>query len=151
MKKNGLVVTKEQNVLLWGLDFIKNASNRKIWFLALTFSSLSFVISFYSGEPNFFSASGGVITIIGLIIFVAISTPVSLEEIDSIVNNQILRRPQIKDDNDSKVIQYIVNVVDETIHDRSRQVLGLSVTIYGTLIWAYGWCIEFVPYFPSSY
>lgn len=149
MKKNGLIVTKDKNAFLWILDFIKNASNTKIWILAILFSSLSLALSFYTGESNFFSASGGVITILGLIIFVGISTPISLEEIDRVVQRQVSGIPKIKEDNGPEVIQYIANVVDETIHSRARQVLGLSITILGTIIWAYGWGIESIPCFPS--
>lgn len=148
MKKNGLIVTKDQDVYLWVIDFIKNASEIKIWTSALVFSALSLAISFYFGESNFFSASGGVITILGLIIFVGISTPVSVDEINLVTQSQISGTPKTTEDNSAEVIQYVVDVVNKTIHARSRQLLGLKVTIYGTLVWAYGWCIEIVYCFP---
>lgn len=149
MKTKRLIATKDKNVFLWILDFIKNASSTKIWILALLFSGLSLVLSFYTSESNFFSASGGVITILGLIIFVGISTPVSLQEIDKVVQSQVTGTPKIREDNGAQLIRYIANVVDETIHSRTRQILGLSITTFGTLIWAYGWGIESIPCFST--
>ena len=150
MQKNGLIVTEKENIYLRALAFIKNSSDKRIWTIVLLFTGISLAVSYMTGESNFFSASGGVITVLGLLIFVGISTPITMEEIDKVVHNQISGMPEVKADNGKEVIKYSANVVEQTIHCRARQVLGLSVTVDGTIVWAYGWVIETIPCFPSS-
>ncbi|NOQ94756.1 MAG: hypothetical protein GQ547_09015 [Methylophaga sp.] len=144
--KDNLIVTKENSCTLWILDFIKNSSNRNIWRISIGFVLAHFFLSILFLNSNIFSASGGVITILGLLIFVGISTPITLGEIQKSINSQT-PMPQIKDNNGPEVIQRIAKTVDEVLHSREKQVLGLSVTIFGTLVWAYGWVIELLPLF----
>lgn len=146
--KNGLIVTKNQNKLLWLIDFIKSSSNFKVWCVSLIFMLLSLLMACFVGNSNIFAASGGVVTILGLLIFIGITTPVELEEIQEVINSQT-SSPQIREDNGAEVIARVAKTVEDVLYARGRQVLGFSITLAGTLVWAYGWLIEYLPWFAT--
>ncbi|GLQ30458.1 hypothetical protein [Litoribrevibacter albus] len=146
--KNGLIVTKDQNKLLWLIDFIKFSSNSKVWCVSLIFMVLSFLLACFVGNSNIFAASGGVVTILGLLIFIGITTPVELEEIQEVINSRT-SSPQVREDNGAEVIAHIAKTVEDVLYARGRQVLGFSITLVGTLVWAYGWLIEYLPWFET--
>ncbi len=146
--KSGLIVTKDKNRLLWLINFIKSSSNSKVWSISLIFILLSFLLACIAGNSNIFAASGGVVTILGLLIFIGITTPVELEEIQEVINSQT-SSPQIREDNGPEVIAHIAKTVEDVLYARGRQVLGFSITLSGTLVWAYGWLIEYLPWFAT--
>lgn len=146
--KEGLIVTKDKSPYLWLLDFIKNSSNKRIWTISAIFMGVSFVLALVFSSSNIFSASGGVVTVLGLLIFVGISTPITLDEIQESINSQAAT-PNLIEDNGPQVIQHIARTVDEVLYSRAKQVLGLTVTASGTLVWAYGWLIEYLPWFST--
>jgi len=144
--EGGLIVTKDQNKLLWLIYFIKSSSNFKVWGVALGFMFSSLLLACIVCNSNVFSASGGMVTILGLLIFIGITTPVELEDIQETINSQT-SMPQIREDNGAEVIAHIAKTVESVLYARGRQVLGLSITLAGTTVWAYGWIIESLPWF----
>ncbi|MCP4553582.1 MAG: hypothetical protein GY834_16415 [Bacteroidetes bacterium] len=143
---SGEIVTKDRNIFLWILDFIKKSSGLRVWMISIIFSTFSLWLSFEFSESNIDSASGGVIAILGLLVFIGVSTPISLDEIQEEIKYQTTS-PQLTGNNGLEIARFMVRRIDNVLHHRSMQVQGLSITMFGTLIWAYGWLIEKLPWF----
>jgi len=109
----------KQSFLRKVLLSLRTISSFKLWSILFLYLGASLFLTFDKSEPNFFSAAGGVTTIIGLLQFIALSIPLFPSELEQ--------------QNDGSILS--------TLHNHDLQIRSLKITILGTLIWCYGWLI----------
>jgi len=147
-KNNGLFPTQKDSLILKLLLFIQSSSDLNIGLVSVFIVLTSFALSFFTGITDIFSASGGVLTVLGIFVLVGVSTPVSFEDIDQAVKEEVSNPCSKTSATGEEVIQHIATIVQRILHNRSRQVLGTKISAIGILIWAYGWLIEKLPSYP---
>ena len=114
----------KKSFLLDTLLSLRNMEKKLFWFLILTYIFGSLVLAMRYSDPNIFSASGGVVTIYGILILVSISTPLTVEELRNKASNTEPNNP--------------ANI----LKTHNLQIRALLTSIVGTLIWAYGWLLS---------
>lgn len=122
---------------------IKFISIKLFSFYLLFFIFVSYLISSLNDDPNYFSASGGVATILGLLMLIRYSTLEHVIDIQHAVTSRHQKHFGFADKFTSETTIQENNI--KVKNEISIEIKGLIITMLGTLIWAYGFCIPLIP------
>ena len=143
MNSTGLAPTQRNTTSVKVLRLLSGSDQWVIWSMSSLLLAASFALSVYFKNSNFLSASGGVVTIIGLLILASISIPVNERDIE------IEYRKYIGHDfpaNDTYWRNHYAESHNRFIKDKNGHLFGINVSIVGTVVWAYGWLIDYLPF-----
>lgn len=106
----------------------------------------SLLISFYSNNPNWLSASGGVLAIIGLLITIKTSTLYRATNLYFLVSASN-RDPAAVEDPFMFGHLTEKEKKDKITKELKTELRGIKLTVFGTLVWAYGFLLPTIDTF----
>jgi len=114
--------------------------------LVITFCALSFYIGQFKNDMNIFAASGAVMTVFGLFSMIRFTTIEKYLRQDAIVAESTgTTGPPLSAEDSARIQRENQDAARVRITQELRSELkGISLTIVGTLIWAYGAYIPFM-------
>jgi len=88
--------------------------------------------------------------VVGLLIFSSLNVPITYLDLhrDLFGSHSDVDVPEFLEDSEEATKNFVN--VERLRVSRNNQILGLKITIFGTVIWAYGWVIEYIPCFVRS-
>jgi hypothetical protein len=125
MEDSNMDIKVKESWLLKTLISLRTISPRLLWTIMSLYWLASLFLSYGYSDTNIISAAGGVTTIFGLLQFITLSIPLSVEELEE---PEELTAEQQR---------------EKILKNHELQVRGLRLTIIGTLVWAYGWLLPF--------
>lgn len=135
MKKKGFIY----NRIISLMSYVKKCPSKMILFFVFIYLFVSIALYLYTNNNNWVSASGGVLTILGVLVVFATSTPITIEEIQTHASqNDSISYWAGNEESTLKAQQQALKNSNDL---QSRQVLALTITIIGTFVWAYGWLL----------
>ena len=115
----------------------------------ILFCTISFFIGQLKSDMNLFAASGGVMTIFGLLSMIRFTTIEKYLQQQNIIDNSSgITGPPLRDEE--------IERIEKESRERARikikkelrsEIKGLALTVVGTIIWAYG---VYVPLFKCA-
>lgn len=112
------------------------------------FCGLSFWLGELQGDMNLFAASGGVMTVFGLLSLIRFTTIEKYLNLERIVaNSSGLTGPPVSAEKAKKLREQNREAARNRLKaELKSEFKGIGLTVIGTLIWAYG---VYVPQFPA--
>ena len=147
MNSNGIAPKQSNTISVRVLQILSSAKQETVWYFSISIFVISFLLSIYFDNSNFFSASGGLVTIVGLLILASISIPVNEKEIE-IEYRKAVGQPFAV--NDDYWRTHHAESHNRFIKEKNGHIFAINVSIVGTVVWAYGWVIDYLPFMGSS-
>ncbi|MDH5302198.1 MAG: hypothetical protein OEW58_12645 [Gammaproteobacteria bacterium] len=149
-RKSGITSTSETNLILKLIESISSWRLRTTISIIFLLSSSSILISYVTKDANWFSASGGIVTIIGVLILSGVTTHTKFEDIGEEINHRLGFNNKGLPKNGNEFMSNVVTITNEVLHIRQKQIEAAWYVAVGTFIWAYGFLLGKISWFSAT-
>ncbi|ENL7174836.1 hypothetical protein AB6A49_004542 [Escherichia coli] len=111
------------------------------------FCGASFLFGQYLNDMNLFASSGAIISVFGLLYTIKFTTLKKLSNREAEINSRSgVTGPPLSAEESQKIREEnLAKARVEVREEIKAEVLGVGLTVFGTIIWAYGGYIKIIP------
>lgn len=111
------------------------------------FCGASFLFGQYLNDMNLFASSGAIISVFGLLYTIKFTTLKKLSNREAEINSRSgVTGPPLSSEESQKIREEnLAKARVEVREEIKAEVLGVGLTVFGTIIWAYGGYIKIIP------
>ncbi|ENE3592340.1 hypothetical protein ABNA27_004805 [Escherichia coli] len=111
------------------------------------FCGASFLFGQYLNDMNLFASSGAIISVFGLLYTIKFTTLKKLSNREAEINSRSgVTGPPLSAEESQKIREEnLAKARVEVREEIKAEVLGVGLTVFGTIIWAYGGHIKIIP------